>query len=147
MQRGERDLGRADEVQVVLGQVVDLLLGVGQHARAVERLLAHEHRRDDRLEAVAAQLLERPAHERELEEHEVAAQVGEARARQPRAALHVDALAGELEVVAAGLRRRRRPRGATVSSCGASGSGRFGSATSRRVALALERVALGARAP
>ena len=53
VQRGERDLGRADEVQVVLGQVVDLLLGVGQHARAVQRLLADEHRRDDRLEALA----------------------------------------------------------------------------------------------
>ena len=47
------------------------------------------------------ELLQRPAHERELEQHEVAAQVGEARARQPRAALHVDRVAGELEVVAA----------------------------------------------
>ena len=46
--------------------------------------------------------VQRPAHERELEQHEVAAQVGEARARQPRAALHVDPLAGQLEVVAAG---------------------------------------------
>ena len=98
--RRQRDLARADEVQVVFGHVVDLLLGVGQHARAVERLLAHEHRRDDRLEALAAQLRHDPLHERELEHHEIAAQDREARARQPRAALHVDPLAGQLEVVA-----------------------------------------------
>ena len=34
------------EVQRVVGQPVDLLLGVGQQAGAVQRLLAHEHRRD-----------------------------------------------------------------------------------------------------
>ena len=83
-----------------LGQVVDLLLGVGQEAGAVERLLADEHRRDDRLEAVAAQLVQRPLDQRELQQDEVAAQVGEARAAEPRAALHVDPLAGQLEVVA-----------------------------------------------
>ncbi len=105
MQRRERDLARAGEVEIVLGEVVDLLLGVGQKARAVERLPADEHRRDDRLEAVAAELRQRPLDERELEHREVAAQVGEARARQPRAALHVDPVTGELEVVAAGLRR------------------------------------------
>ena len=72
MQRGERDLGGADQVQLVLGQRVDLLLGVGQEAGAVQRPLAHEHRRDHRLEAVALQLLQRPAHERQLEHHELA---------------------------------------------------------------------------
>ena len=46
-----------------------------------------------------AQLLHRPAHERELEQDEVALEVGEARARQARAALHVDQLAGQLEMV------------------------------------------------
>ena len=90
VQRRERHLARADEEQLVLRERVDLLLGVGQEARAEERLLADEHRRDDRLEAVAAQQLEHPAHERELEEDEVAAQVREARAGQLRRLLHVD---------------------------------------------------------
>ena len=53
VQRGQRDLARPDEVQVVGGHVVDLLLGVGQHAGAEERLLADEHGRDDGLEPVA----------------------------------------------------------------------------------------------
>ena len=105
MQRRERHLGRARQVELVLGQRVDLLLGVGQEAGAVQRLLAHEHRRDDRLEALAAEQLERPAHERELEQHERALQVGEARARHARAGLHVDQAAEQLEVVAAGLAR------------------------------------------
>ncbi len=107
VQRGERDLARAGQVEVVLGQVVDLLLGVGQEAGPEERLLADEHGRDDRLEAVAAQLVQRPLHERELEQHQVAAQVREARRREPRGALHVDPLAGEIEVVARPARRHR----------------------------------------
>ena len=74
-------------------------------------------------------LRHRPLHERELEHHEVAAQVGEARARQPRAALHVDPLAGELEVVAPGLRRRRRRR-AGPRPRARRPSGRAGSAAS-----------------
>ncbi len=61
VQRGERDLGGAHEVELVLGQAVDLLLGVGQEAGAEQRPLAHEHRRDHRLEAVAAQLLRAPS--------------------------------------------------------------------------------------
>ena len=72
VQRRERHLARPREVQRVVGEPVDLLLGVGQEARAEQRLLAHEHRRDDRLEAVAAEQLDRPAHERQLEQHEVA---------------------------------------------------------------------------
>ena len=61
------------------GRRVDLLLGVRQEARAVERPLAHEHRRDHRLEAVVAELLQRPPHERELDAHELPEQVREAR--------------------------------------------------------------------
>ena len=102
VKRGQGHLAGSHQVEVVVGQVVDLLLGVGKEARPVERLLADEHGRDDGLEAVADELLRGPAHERELEQDHVAAQVGEARARQARAALHVDALAGQLEVVGAG---------------------------------------------
>ena len=99
--RGQRHLGGADEVEVVVGQGVDLLLGVGQKAGAVQRLLADEHRRDHRLKALAAELLHGVAHERQLQQDQVAAQVGKARAREPRAALHVDARPGQLEMVAA----------------------------------------------
>ncbi len=102
MQRRQRDLRGADQVQVVVGQPVDLLLGVGQEAGSVQRALADQHRRDDRLEPLAPQLLERESDERELEHHQVAAQVREPRPGQPRPALHVDPVAGELEVVLAG---------------------------------------------
>src|SRR5439155_12970680 len=102
VQRGERHLAGADQVERVVGQAVDLLLGVGQEAGAVHGLLAHENWGNDRLVAVGAQALERPAHERELEHDEVAAQVGEARAGDARARLHVDHRPGQLEVVATG---------------------------------------------
>ena len=102
MERGERDLRGTDEVQVVVSQPVDLLLGVGQEPGPVQRPLAHQDRRDDRLEPLAAQLLEREPDERELEHHEVTAEIGEARAGQPRPTFHVDPVAGELQVVLAG---------------------------------------------
>ena len=82
MQRGERDLRGPGQVEVIVGEAVDLLLGVGQEAGPVERLLAHERGRDHGLEAKRAQPLERPADERELEQDEVALEVGEARARR-----------------------------------------------------------------
>ena len=100
VQRGQRDLGGPGEVEVVIGQLVDLLLGVGQEAGAVERLLADEDGRDHRLEALLGEVVHDPGDERELQPREAAAQVCEARARQARPALHVDALAGEREVVA-----------------------------------------------
>ena len=49
--------------------------------------------------------LQRPAHERELEQHERPLEVREARAGHARARLHVDEAAEQLEVVAAGLAR------------------------------------------
>ena len=107
MQRGERDLARADQVERVVGQAVDLLLGVGQEAGPVQRLLAHQHGRHDRLEAVAPPSFSSTQRtSAELEHHELALQVGEARAGDARARLHVDQWAGELEVVL----RPARPR-------------------------------------
>jgi hypothetical protein len=102
VQPRQRHLRGAAQVQVVVGHAVDLLLGVGQEAGAVERLLAHQHRRHDRREALLAEQPERPAHERQLEEDQLALQVGEARARHARAGLEVDQVAEQLEVVAAG---------------------------------------------
>ena len=121
---GERDLRGADQVQVVVGEPVDLLLGIGQEPGPVQGPLAHEHRRHHRLEALAAERLEREADQRELEHHEVAAQVGEARAGQPRTPFHVDPVAGELQVVLAGgaglpdLVRTRCPRRGVVRPAG-----------------------------
>ena len=123
VQRRQRDLARPREVERVVGEPVDLLLRVGQEAGAVERLLAHEHRRDHRLEAVAAQHLQRPAHERQLEQHEVALEVGEAGAGHARARLHVDPRAAQLEVV---LRRSRPRLAALVEDLVLVGRGRVG---------------------
>ena len=113
VQRGERNLGGAHEEELIRREAVDLLLGVGQEAGAVQRPLAHQHRRDHRLEAVRAQLLEDPPHQRQLEHHEVAFEVGEARARELGGVIHVDQRPGQLQVVA-GLKwtrpRRARPR-------------------------------------
>ena len=105
MHRGQRDLGGAGQVQVVLGHGVDLLLGVGQEPRPVQRLLTHQHRRDHRLEALRHEPLQRPPHQRQLEQHQRPAQVGEARARHAGAALDVHQLAQQLQVVAAGRAR------------------------------------------
>jgi len=99
VQRRKRHLRGPEEIEIVLGQAVDLLLGVGQHSGAVERVRANQHGRNHRLEAGADQLLECPAHQRELEQHEIAAQVGKAGARQAGPGFHVNHRAGELEVV------------------------------------------------
>ncbi len=140
MQRRERHLGGADQVQVVVGQRVDLLLGVGQHAGAVQRLLADEHRRDHRLEPLAAQLLERVADERELEHHQVPAQVGEARARTAaRRAPCRSAGPASSRWSRPVWRRPRRTSRRTVSSSGASSAGRFGSEREHRVELGPQR--------
>ena len=105
VQRRQRDLRGADQVQLVLGNAVDLLLGVGKHAGAEERLLAHEHRRDHRREAPLLEQRQRPLHQRELEPHERALEVGEARARHARPRLHVQVVAEQLHVVAPGPAR------------------------------------------
>ena len=134
VQRRERDLGGADEEQLVLRQRVDLLLGVGQEAGPVQRLLAHEHRRDHRLEAMPAQLLQHPAHERELEHHEIAFQIGKARTRQTRGAIHVDPLPRQLQVIARleVERAGRSPTSRTSSSSGPGAARRIGQVGQRR---------------
>ena len=47
-----------------------------------------------------AELLQHPADERQLDHHQIAFQIGKARARQLRGAIHVDHLARQLEMVA-----------------------------------------------
>ena len=102
VQGGEADLRGADQEEVVARHLVDLRAVGRQEARPEHRLLADEHRRDHRLEAVSGELPQRILHERQLEEGEVALQVGESRAGRLRRGLHVDQPQGrpDVEVVA-----------------------------------------------
>ncbi len=116
---GERHLGGADQEEVIpLVRLVDHLALAREHPGPVERGLAHQHRWDDRLEALPPNGVDREAHERELHQHQVAEEVGEPSARDLRGLLHLDpavALA-QLEVVARPGSRTpavRRPRAAS----------------------------------
>ena len=94
VQRRQRHLGGAHQVEAVRLDPVDLLHVGGEEAGAVHGLVAHQHRHDHRAEALAGQLLQRVLHEGELQEHQVALEVGEAAPRGPGAALHVDEVEG-----------------------------------------------------
>ena len=85
------------QVEALVGDLVDLEALGREEAGAVHRLLAHEHRRDDRHEPLRGGAVEGPAVQREGDARGVADDVAEARARQPRGALHLEA--PELEVV------------------------------------------------
>ena len=91
MQAGERDLRGAGQVEVVAGERVDVRALGREEAGAGHRLLAHEHGREHGREAVLRQMVERGAVEREREQRGVADRVAEARAGDPRGALHVEA--------------------------------------------------------
>jgi hypothetical protein len=83
VERGERDLRRPDQVQLVGGRDVDVDL-VGREERAAEhRLLADQDRRDHRDEPTRRQQVERVADERELDLHDVAEQIHEPGATGP----------------------------------------------------------------
>ena len=84
-----------------------------EEAGAVHRLLAHEHRRQHRRVAVLHGGVEREAVQRHRDERGVAEEVAEARAGEPRGALHVEAAdLGVLRRLGARARRRgaARPR-------------------------------------
>ena len=102
VQRRQRDLGGADQEQLgrrsrprrpARGRL-------GEEARADERLLAHQHRRHDGREALAA----RACRARTARSRRAAARRRRAgrrsASRRARAALHVDHRPGQLEVVA-----------------------------------------------
>ena len=117
---------------------------VGKKPGAVHRLLAHEHRRDHGREARLREVVEREPVERHRDARGVADDVAEARARDARRALHVEA--ADLRVLPrlrerrAARRRdvapRRRPRcrRRAPTSCGG-----FGHQRERRVARGLGR--------
>ena len=102
MERGERNLRRAGEIEAVLGRLVEVALVGREEARAVHRLVTHEHRRQHRRVALLHDPRERPAVERDLEQRHVADAVHEARARDLCAALDVDPAVGggEIEMIA-----------------------------------------------
>ena len=90
MERGERDLRGADQEQLVALDLVDHLALAGEEARALERPLADQDRRHDGLEALRrGRGSTREAHERQLDHHEVADQIGEAGARDASAAFSI----------------------------------------------------------
>ena len=122
-ERCERHLRGPGQIQIVVREPVELLFGVGQHARADQRALAHEHRRDHGLEVLLEQLRQRVLDERELEQHDPTAQIGKARSRQGSAALHVDHRSGQLEVVTPGAAGLAHLPASTVSARGASCGG------------------------
>jgi hypothetical protein len=140
VQGGERDLGRPDEVEVVVAGEEQLLLVGREEAGAVHGRLAHQHRGDHRHVAVPAGDVDRVADQRELEQRPLALEVGEAGARHLGATREVDGPGGleqvdvvarlEVEVGLVPMVRSTTPSPSTPS--GASGCGRFGTAANAR---------------
>ena len=91
MQARQRDLGRTGEIEPVRGELVDVCLVGGKRARADQRLLADEDRRQHGDEPLRGESVERQAVEREREQRRVAHPVAEAGARHPCGALHLEA--------------------------------------------------------
>ena len=155
MQRGQRDLGGADEEELVALDLVDHLALAGEEAGAVERPLADEHRRHHRLEALARGPSRREADQRQLDHHQVAEQVGEARARRRGGLLDLDpaVLEAEVEVVADARSRSSggSPTSRRVTASSSPPSGRLGMGEVRerrreRVAALLDLGELGLQA-
>ena len=154
MQRGERDLRGADEEELVALDLVDHLALAGEEPGAVERPLADQDRRHDRLEALGADGLDREADQRQLDHDQVAEQVGEARARGRGGLLDLDpaVLDAEVEVVAdlevearplADLAQRDR---VVLAAVGGVGMGQVRQRRRERVAALLDLGELGLRA-
>ena len=88
---GQRHLRGAGEEELVLGDLVDLVAVAGQEAGPLQRLFADQHRRHHRLVALGPDQLDREADQGQLQQHQVALQVGEARAgeRAPPASMSI----------------------------------------------------------
>ena len=145
VEAGERDLRGAGEVEIVGLERVDVRALGREEARAVHRLLAHEHRRDQRRVAVRGGALDREPVERHRDERRVARDVAEARAREPRGALHLEA--ADLGVLRAGRARLADPAdllGVLVGvAVGRRRIGRVRNLVEERVALGLGGGELG----
>ena len=88
MQRRRRDLTRPDEEQLAAVDLVDLGPVGGKETGVLHRVLAYQHGRNDRCEALGDDASRHPLHERELEQRAFAHQVREARPA------HLDRLLG-----------------------------------------------------
>ena len=77
VQAGERDLGRARQVEAVLGNLVDVRFVAGEGARADQRLFAHEHGGQDGHEALLGEAVEREAVERQRKQRGIADPIAE----------------------------------------------------------------------
>jgi len=87
---GERHLGRPDQVEVLLWQLVDLGRVRAEEPGALHGLRLDQHRRDHRREAGLDRLLHREVEHGELQLRADSGQVEEPGARHLRAAFHVD---------------------------------------------------------
>ena len=90
VERGQRHLGRPDEIELVLAGHVEVHGLRREEPGAVHRVLPDEDRRDHRREALLDDDVHRVAHQRELHEDEVTHQVDEPGARRPCSALGVE---------------------------------------------------------
>ncbi len=86
----QRHFAGTDEVEVVVGQVVDLGGVLAEEAGAAHDLGTHQRRRDHGDEAGFERTLETEVHQRELQACADSGEEGEACPRDLRAALHVD---------------------------------------------------------
>ena len=105
---GERHFAGADQVEVLIVEVIDLGGVLAQESGAAHDLGAHQRRRDDGGEARLQRTVEAQVHERDLEARADAREEVEPAARHLGAALHVDRAEplAQLEVVA-GLEAER----------------------------------------
>ena len=153
VQPGQRHLGGADQVEVVLGRAVDRGPVGGEEAGPEHRLLAHQHRRHDRREALGLQQVHGERDQRQLQPHQ-RAHAGRRSARprraRPRSRSRPPSGRRQLHVVArrerrtraarppGGSRPRRPPRRRAPPA-----SGRLGRATSSASRARLELAQLG----
>ena len=102
VQRGQRHLRGPHQVVLVVTGGEQLLFVGRQEPGAVHRLLAHQHRGDDRHVAVRHGDVHGVAHQRELEQRGLVLEVGEAGTRHLGATGQVDRVGGleQLHVVA-----------------------------------------------
>ena len=114
VQRGQRYLRRPHQVEAVRLHPVDLLHVGGEEARAVHGLVAHQHRHHHGPEALGRQLLQRELHQCELQEHQVALEIGEAATRGAGAALHIDEIVRRRQIEMIERREGEFPGGAPL---------------------------------
>ena len=130
VEAAERDLGRAREVEILAVELVDVGIRRRQPARSVQRLLAHEHGRQDGGEALRDEAVEREPVERERER--APCRRSSSRSASPRPARRAPSRSGRSPCAPSGRRARAaRRRGAPRSRrppppSGTAASGMFG---------------------